>query len=574
MSRANCIRSLRQHGATEHEAEAIVDALLSERRRLEAAGNVTPQALSAAWSQRAGDIAASLHQGTASDEAPLASLSGAGKSIGQWVHDTVSEKVGRTVRELRKIAGRGVDKDVEALLRNPDAGKLVRKQDLSLWERIFKLPYWIAKEDNDFKRLFERQSKRDEERKEATNKAIAAMPLLYDSDPKKRLNEKELPQLAAMIHKWDGKEIPELKGIEKFRVKGKNANGRNLYEMNPDYQDAFKQWLDGQAGPQRVKDAFLQVREALDDAFILAYERMADMREIADNDLDMYRTQFGRIHNYFPHSRKGKYYVAAIDANGDTVYRRHFDVPFGSTIREEWAKIVAAERKNYAGAKWLNPQEVERLPDDILGAPIDTQAMEQIIKAATAKIADKQQAEQIEKLMLGSVSDILKARGWGAHGIQRQGIPGYEMDDIKGVLYEYTSGLHGWLTKMDAARDFAEGLSKIDARKTPRLWEYASTYVRDMLRNSDKIDRMAANVKNIAFAWYLGGNIKTAVVNATQNLMVGVAQNEIALGCRIPWLTFNDNIYKTNLHLCTFSPHTLTERGLHHVPGTDINAAA
>ena len=75
---------------------------------------------------------------------------------------------------------------------------------------------------------------------------------------------------------------------------------------------------------------------------------------------------------------------------------------------------------------------------------------------------------------------------------------------------------------MEAAADFARALGKIDASASPRLWEYAAQYTKDMLRNSDQIDRITGNIKSVAFAWYLGGNIKTAVVNLTQNAVVGV----------------------------------------------------
>lgn len=45
----------------------------------------------------------------------------------------------------------------------------------------------------------------------------------------------------------------------------------------------------------------------------------------------------------------------------------------------------------------------------------------------------------------------------GARGIQRKGIPGFEREDITRVLYDYKSGLNGWLTRMEAAKDFSEG---------------------------------------------------------------------------------------------------------------------
>ena len=455
---------------------------------------------------------------------PLASL---GKA--ERVPRAYAESIASGVRQIRKVMGRSVGEDVEEILSNPEMGRLVPKNDLSIFERLFKLPHWIAKGIPSFAKLYDRQQRRSEDSMEATNKALAQMPLLFDADAKKRLEEKEYRQLAAMLNKWDGREIGALHGIEKFNTLGKTLwKDRPVLAHNPRYKEKFDEWLKAQPEPERVKQAFRQVRGALDDAFLAAYSKLAAMSDLADTDLETYRTDFGSIHNYFPHSRKGKYFVTATMGKGiagdprQVVFRKHFDVPLGSSVREEWAKIVAANRKNFPGATWNQPQKVEKLPDDILGAPIDVEAMEQLIKAAAGKIGDNEQAQEIQKLMLTGISDILKARGFGAHGIKRQNIPGYETENIKEVLYEYISGLNGWLTKMEAASDFAAALGKINAQKTPRLWEYASQYVKDMLRNSDQIDRIAGNIKTVAFAWYLGANFKTAVVNATQNVIIGV----------------------------------------------------
>lgn len=456
-------------------------------------------------------------------DAPLASI---GKDISGQVKSVFStEAIAAGIRNLRKIAGRGVSNDVQDILDNPEMGKLVKKDDISFWERCFKVPHWIAKDHKEAAGIYDRQQQRTEERMAATNSDISKMSILFDQDKKTSLNDNEYKALAGMIHKWDGKEIPELKNVNKFRVKGKLDNGKSEYEINPEYREKFRDWLSTQPEAQKVKSAFLQVRDALDDAFIKAYTRMSKMEGIDPNELEKYRNEFGNIHNYFPHSRKGKYYMMATEGEGKdrkVVYRKHFDVPLGSSIREEWAKIVAEQRKNYPNAQWHNPGENEKLPDDILGAPIDPQAMEQIIKSAAGKIGDKQQAAEVSKLMLQGVADILKARGFGSHGIHRQNIAGYEMENVKEVLHDYFSGLNGWLTKMDAAKDFTQMLGKIDARKQPRLWQYMSQYTKDMLRNSDNIDRVAGKIKTVAFAWYLGANLKTAVVNSTQNIIDGV----------------------------------------------------
>ena len=439
---------------------------------------------------------------------------------------SLSEEVASGVRVLRGIMGRGVSEDVADILANKEMGRLVPSQDMGLLERLFKLPHWVAKEHAGFAAVYERQLKRVEERSAALKQALETLPLLFDPDAGKRLRGKELEELAALIWKWDGKPIPALKDVDKFLVREKLPNGRALLRTNPAYRERFREWLRDEPGAERVKQGFLQVRDALDEAFVRAYNRMAGMADLAETDLELYRTEFGSLHNYFPHQRRGRYYVAAF-RDGETVFRKHFDVPPGSSVREEWARIVAAHRKEHPGAHWAPPREAEKLPDDILGAPIDPQAMEQIIMAAAGRLGgDAKQTAQVRETLLAGVADILKARGFGAHGIRRQHIPGFETEDIKGVLHAYLAGLNGWLTKMDAAADFAQALGRIDAVKTPRLWEYASQYSKDMLRNSDRIDRITGNIKTVAFAWYLGGNIKTAVVNLTQNLIVGIPRLE------------------------------------------------
>ena len=53
VSKGDCITALRNHGATESEAKDLVDMLLAEKERLNAAGLASPQNLSAAWSDAA-----------------------------------------------------------------------------------------------------------------------------------------------------------------------------------------------------------------------------------------------------------------------------------------------------------------------------------------------------------------------------------------------------------------------------------------------------------------------------------------------------------------------------------------
>ncbi|WP_308586256.1 PLxRFG domain-containing protein [uncultured Desulfovibrio sp.] len=512
-----------------------IDALLSALGRHVIDGESSGITQKAGPFEQAAAPASRSNNTVAEDPQHMASLAEDTTQLNEHLKRVFSgEGLAAGIRQTRKVLGRGVSDDVAEILSNPEMGKLFEEKDLSLFERLFKLPHWIAKDHAKFATAYNRQLERNDERNSATQKSVSEVPLLFDSDKKNRLNDKEIDELGKMIWQWDGKDIPELswKKIEKFKEVDKTESGRPILEMNPDFYPAFEKWLEKQPQTKRVKDAFLQVRKSLDNDFLKAYAKMAAMSDLADTDLEMYRTGFGMLPNYFPHQRKGKYYVVATAGKGvvgdpkTVVYRKHFDVPVGSSVREEWAKIVAANKKDFPGAKWENPRESTALPDDILGAPIDMSAMEQLVKTAAGKLPSNEQAEEVKKILLTGLSDILKARGFGSHGIERQNIPGFDKDDIIGTLYSYKSGLNGWLTKMEAASDFAAALGKIDAKKNPRLWEYASQYIKDVLRNSDKIDRMAGNIKTVAFAWYLGANIKTVSVNVTQNLIIGVPRLE------------------------------------------------
>lgn len=426
------------------------------------------------------------------DDAPLASLSPRGI-------------LGMTVR--------GAAKSADA----PEIRHLFRKNDISLLQGIIQLPHWIAKQAPDFAKVYERQLQRMDERSASLKASLETVPSMFG---KGRLKAADMKNLREMLWAHEGKDPRELEGVEKFLTEETLVTGRELIKVNPEFYDAYQRWLDGLDGTKASKAAMLEIRKSLDEDLVQAHNRMAAMSEMSDDAIKEFRQSIGHVPNYFPHHRYGAYFVQAKVGN-EVVFRQHFDALGEKAAMAKARKIVEEQREKYPDAEWTDGKN-DRLPDEVLGAPIDSEAMEQIIRAATAKIGDKERAREINELLAEGVSDVLKARGWGAHGIQRKGIPGFETEDIARVLYDYKAGLNGWLTKMEAARDFSEALSGIDARKTPHLWKYTAQYVKDMLRNSDRVDRVTGNIKAMAFAWYLGGSIKTAFVNATQNLVVGV----------------------------------------------------
>lgn len=409
---------------------------------------------------------------------------------------------------LRKIVG---------IAEMPAVQRVVSQKDIGLLKRVCALPHWIAKEFSEFAKVYDRQLQRMDERSAAVKKSLESVPSLFGKDS---LKADDMRSLRELLWAHEGKEIGAIHAIEKFLTRETLVSGREMIKVNPAFTAAYAGWLNKQKATPGARKAMLEIRKSLDADLVMAHNRMAAMSELNDDVIKEFRQSIGHVPNYFPHHRYGDYYVQAKVGN-EVVFRKHFDAASSASAQVKADKARAEQAIEYPDAVWSWDKNT-RMPDEVLGAPIDTKAMEQIIRASAAKIEDGDRADEVADVLLEGISDILKARGWGAHGIKRKGIPGFETEDIARVIYDYKSGLNGWLTKMEASRDFSEALSKIDARKAPKLWEYTSQYVKDMLRNSDNVDRITGNIKSVAFIWYLGGSIKTAIVNATQNIVVGV----------------------------------------------------
>ncbi|MFI3270813.1 MAG: PLxRFG domain-containing protein [Pseudomonadota bacterium] len=402
--------------------------------------------------------------------------------------------------------------------------------DLRLIQRIFSLPHWIAKKHKAFAALYERQLRRMDERAQALKTSLETVPSLFGKD---RLGEKDMDSLRKILWDTEGKADEALRDVTKFN-ETKDEKGRVFISVEPSFYTTYSRWVDGLDATDAAKKALIEIRKSLDNDLVVAHNRMASMGGVHKNIIDKFRGDIGRVPNYFPHHRYGNYYVRAT-VNGKVVYREHFDAKTDTLAKIQGAKIKKAHLNKYPNADWEVGDNVQ-LSEEVFGSPVDTNAMVQIVQQAVAKL-DGENAQEIEKLLMEGSADVLKARGWGSHGIKRQGIEGYEKQDIIKVLYDYKSGLNGWLTKMDAAKDFAEALDTINAKDTPELWEYSKQYVNDMLRNSDKIDRTVGNIKAVAFMWYLGGNIKTAMVNLTQNIVVGAPRLGMDVaGSTLRWL--------------------------------------
>jgi N12 class adenine-specific DNA methylase len=422
-----------------------------------------------------------------------------------------------TQKEVAKINGilgnqRG-ELNLEGLFTKdlPDNVTMVKNKGMNAFQRQETPPHWLAREFPEFNELYQRQKQRDKDRM----KMLANTMLEVDGFMK--IKGENLSKMRDLIFSLENVPPGKMKVAAK---KFKKEDGK--YILNDEYYDQYRAFLDKTSLPAEVKDAYMDLRKSLDRDLATVFEAMAALKDIDQTVLEQMRTSMGQIHNYFPHMRYGKYFVQALDPDGNVVYREHFDAPTGY-VRKANRMIKKQEadlKKKFPDITWKFGM-VERMPEEVFSIPVPIEAIEAVMNAAIDRLPDAQAKESFRNMLPQAVSDALKSRGWGSHMIKRKNIPGYETEKIKRVLFDYKAGLYGWITKMSAARDFSLAMSKVKPQKKKGLWPAMRQYSYDMLENSGRADQIVDSIRSIFFAKYLGLNVKTAALNTTQNLISG-----------------------------------------------------
>ncbi|MBR5883363.1 MAG: PLxRFG domain-containing protein [Mailhella sp.] len=458
------------------------------------------------------------------------------------------------------------------------------KRDLSVWNRFVSQPYALAKKFPLIRSLMNIQSEREDKRREAYTSSMAGVDTfqkMKESDPTAYKYARDL--IIALDSETGDKLKTQLdEDMFLFDEDGKRTgfNPKYYAQLRDLVMRARnRKTHSDEAAFGRAVDAYMGVRRSLDrdlasilsrmeelgfksrEAYLAEFEKrkaeleadetltkkqrqdaldaisMANKRE--QEKLDTLRKSMGRRPFYFPRMRFGDYFARFVDADGKTLYRVHYDASTQTQAAYEAAKIKAtmeAELKkmgvDLADVKFENGK-IEGIPQEMFADALSTVDTQAILERALGRLQEKGEVtgEELSNLrdsLFDQVSEVLKSSGFGQHMMRRgnSNIAGYETEDVFKSLSAYKAGLHGWLTKMEASYAFASTLSEAAedgaARKSPKMYGYAKQYVRDMLRNADAVDRTNSRIRAGLFLWFLGGNIKSALVNATQNFSLGV----------------------------------------------------
>ena len=202
-------------------------------------------------------------------------------------------------------------------------------------------------------------------------------------------------------------------------------------------------------------------------------------------------------------------------------FRDHRTTEFGA---QRLAKDMEA-----LGWKVWNIGDIEKLPESVYQ---DTKMIStsKLIDSALKKLeaTEGNMVLQFRKELLQQVADEMRARGFRSHMIKRRegygAVQGFLTDAMERHLV-YISNLASGIAKARVARQATETLNGrmengkqvggIDPQKSKKEWRVATDYIKEQLRNQEKIDRMIGIAKSITTFKYLGFNLRALGVNMT-----------------------------------------------------------
>lgn len=221
---------------------------------------------------------------------------------------------------------------------------------------------------------------------------------------------------------------------------------------------------------------------------------------------------------YFPHSRFGTYTVVVTDPSGKRIYVEAFENPKERDKAFEATKKKFAGKQDYAVArgKFSEEQKVYLgLPSALLVA------MKNNLKL------NKFQMAALDEMIASS----LPANSFKNHFVKRDNTAGYSKDALRAYANYFWHGANH-LGRIEFAPQMEEEIrnakadvvalqSTHDADATKRT--QIKDFVEDHLNELQNPSEDWAAVRSVGFMWWLGFNVKSALVNLTQLPLVTAA---------------------------------------------------
>lgn len=198
---------------------------------------------------------------------------------------------------------------------------------------------------------------------------------------------------------------------------------------------------------------------------------------------------------YVPLSRFGDYQVYVEDRAGNEI-----SYTFHKTKRE-----AQVEAKKWAGKGKIKIGKIKKTSDELLNdIPINV--------LAGLKAFDKELNTDFTKAY-GSIM----GKGFPSHLLERRMVKGFETDLTKPIS-NYLLSIGKYIERKRARPKLESALANIDPKTESNLFTAGSKYAKYMTSHTNELSKF----RQWMFRYYLGGNIKSALLNATQTFTTTV----------------------------------------------------
>lgn len=279
--------------------------------------------------------------------------------------------------------------------------------------------------------------------------------------------------------------------------------------------------------------AYFAVRKAFRVAFNSLTERM---REAGANEEEIATFERERA-GYMPHKWKYEHAVkefelnvnglAQFGSNAEAVEALH-QLNGNQNAMEEFKRLnlktvnmVTYKTKDEAVKETnkINHRGGIAIQDSLKSTSVDIMSGLSFEKMKSV-MANAKTGQEVKDQMLEAMRDLMKQKGFGRHFIRRTGIKGYEQKEVPLIIANYFSGFSGFITKMEAGKEYYEELSQIDAHRQIQFREWAVSLIAYDMGNTAEFEML----KKIAFIYALANDMSFLLTNATQNWIVGVGE--------------------------------------------------
>jgi N12 class adenine-specific DNA methylase len=414
--------------------------------------------------------------------------------------------------------------------------------DMTEAEALASIPFYWAQRHPEFKKVWDIEEKREEGRRTLLKEFLMSPTKKRAGEHHEFLNlpPKKAEELFKVMVESDARN--RLFTVEQLKQKGMDESQLiAYYAWSRTMENVWNRLVDlGEEitlRPYEDKPYYNALRavyreeKSIDDAVQGMDEvQEAELRQAIrrlkpiKTTIKKLREQMGKVNYYVPRYRTvGNWTIRGYESNepdAKVVFMKRARNRFELKILENKAK-----KKYPRVVSQYEPQTPEFIYQEITDVALQQFIDKALESAKKRKKIDPEDADAVREALMKAITDELNIRGFGQHKIGRvreRVIEGYQTTGGKEILIRYLSGAAGYITKVDSSWKFAKALSEIDLKKKAVLYRETETYIKDMLRNQQKADKISALGRSIAFTYYLAGNLKFAAVQMSQNFATGI----------------------------------------------------